>query len=38
MIYIPSFMKMGRGIQAILRIYLRNLGGCDVGTTYERDL
>jgi hypothetical protein len=31
-------MKMGRGVQAILRFYHRNLKGCDVGTTDERDL
>jgi hypothetical protein len=32
-IYIPSFMKAGRGVQAILRFCLRNLGGCNVGIT-----
>jgi hypothetical protein len=25
MIYVPSFMKIGRGVQAILRFCLRNL-------------
>jgi hypothetical protein len=27
MMYIPSFMMTGRGVQAILRLYLRNLEG-----------
>jgi hypothetical protein len=31
MIYIPSFMKIGAGVQAILRFYLRNLIGFSVG-------
>jgi hypothetical protein len=38
MIYIPSFMNIGRGIQAILRLCLRNLRGCNVGITDGRDL
>jgi hypothetical protein len=38
MIYIPSFMKIGKGIQAILRFCLRNLIGCNVGITDGRDL
>jgi uncharacterized protein YraI len=37
MTYIPSFMKIGGGVQAILRFCLRNLGGCDVGNTGGRD-
>jgi hypothetical protein len=31
-------MKTDRGVQAILRFYLRNLKGCDAGITDERDL
>jgi hypothetical protein len=37
MIYLPSFMKIGTGVQAILRFCLRNLKGCDVGITDGRD-
>jgi hypothetical protein len=33
MIYIPSFMKIGTGIQAMLRFCLSNLRGCNVGIT-----
>jgi hypothetical protein len=36
--YIPSFMKIGIGIQAILTFYLRNLRDCNVGITDGRDL
>jgi hypothetical protein len=32
-IYVPSFMKIGTGVQAILRFYLENLRGCNVGIT-----
>jgi hypothetical protein len=38
MISIPSFMKIGAGIQAVLRFCLRNLRGCNVGITDGRDL
>jgi hypothetical protein len=38
MIYIPSFMKIDTGIQAILRFYIGNFRGCNVGITDERDL
>jgi hypothetical protein len=38
MINIPSFMKTGTGVQAILRFCLRNLRGCNVRVTDERDL
>jgi hypothetical protein len=31
--YIPSFVKIGTGVQAILRFYLRNLRGFNVGIT-----
>jgi hypothetical protein len=33
MMYIPSFMKTGTGIEAILRFCFRDLRGCNVGTT-----
>jgi hypothetical protein len=38
MIYIPSFMKIGTGVQAILRFGLRNLRGCNVCITAGREL
>jgi hypothetical protein len=37
MTYIPSFMKIGTGVQAILRIFLRNFTGCNIGITDGRD-
>jgi hypothetical protein len=37
-ICIPSFMKIGTGVQAILKFSLRNLRGCNVGITDVRDL
>jgi hypothetical protein len=37
-IYIPSFMKVDIGVQAILKLCLRNLKGCNVGITDERAL
>jgi hypothetical protein len=36
--YVPSFMKIGTGVQAILKFCLRNLRGCNVGITDGRDL
>jgi uncharacterized protein YraI len=33
MIYSPSFMKIGTGVQAILRFCLSNFSGCKVGIT-----
>lgn len=33
-----SFMKIGAGVQAILRFYLSNLRSCNVGITDWRDL
>jgi uncharacterized protein YraI len=33
---LPSFMKIGTGIQAILRFCLSNLKGCNVGITDGR--
>jgi hypothetical protein len=38
MAYILSFMRTGRGIEAILRYCLINLRGCNVGVTEGRDL
>jgi hypothetical protein len=38
MIFLPSFMKIDAGVQAILRFCLRNLRGCNVGITDGRDL
>jgi hypothetical protein len=38
MIYLPSFMKIGIGIQSILRFCLRNFKGCSVGITDVRGL
>jgi hypothetical protein len=37
-LYIPSFMETGTGVQAILRLCFRNLRGCNVGNTDGRDL
>jgi hypothetical protein len=37
MIYAPSFMKIGTGVQAILRFCLRNLRGCNAGITNGKD-
>jgi hypothetical protein len=36
--YIPSLMKIGIGVQKILRICLRNMRGCNAGNTDGRDL
>jgi hypothetical protein len=33
MIYVPNFMKIGSGVQAILRFCLRNLIVSNVGIT-----
>jgi hypothetical protein len=33
MIYMPSFTKINAGVQAILRLSLRNLRVCNVGFT-----
>jgi hypothetical protein len=32
------FMKIGTGVQAVLRFCLRNLRGCNVGITDGKDL
>jgi hypothetical protein len=33
MTFLPSFMKIGSGVQAILRFRLSNLNGCNAGIT-----
>jgi hypothetical protein len=33
MTYVPSLMKIGTCVQAILRFCLRNFRGCNVGIT-----
>jgi hypothetical protein len=38
MIYIPSFMKIGTGVQGILRFCLRNSRCFNVGITDGKDL
>jgi hypothetical protein len=38
MIYMPCFMKIGTGVQAVLRCRPRNLRGCNVGITDGMDL
>jgi hypothetical protein len=37
MIRIPSFVKIGTGIKAVLRFGLRNFGGCNIGITNVRN-
>jgi hypothetical protein len=37
MIYLRSFVKIGTGVQSILRFCLRNLTGCNIGITDGRD-
>jgi hypothetical protein len=36
--YLSSFMKIATGVQAILKLCLRNLKGLNVGITGGRDL
>jgi hypothetical protein len=36
-IYVPSFMNIGTGVQANIGFYLRNLSGCNVGITDVRN-
>jgi hypothetical protein len=38
MIYIQSFMKIGTGVQTVLKFCLRNLRGCNVGIPDWNDL
>jgi hypothetical protein len=35
---IPSFMKMGTGVKAILKIFFRNLRGCNIGIACGRNI
>jgi hypothetical protein len=37
-IYVQSIMKIGTGVQSILRFCLSSLKGCDVGATDGGDL
>jgi hypothetical protein len=38
MIFLPDFMKIGAGVESILRFCLRSLNGCNVGITDGSDL
>jgi hypothetical protein len=38
MIYIPNFVKISEGLQALLRFSFRSLRGCDAGISDERNL
>jgi hypothetical protein len=38
MIYVPSVLKIGIGVQRVLRFCLSNLRGCNVGVIDRRDL
>jgi hypothetical protein len=38
MIFLPSFMKIGTGVRAILRFRFRNLNGCNIGITDMNEL
>jgi hypothetical protein len=38
MMYLPSFIKIDSGVQAIIMFYLRNLKNCNVGITIGRDI
>jgi hypothetical protein len=38
MIHIPSLMKIGAGVQAIIRVCLSNFRGCNFRITDRRDL
>jgi hypothetical protein len=35
MIFVPSFMKIGAGVQAVLKFCFRKLSGCNVGIADE---
>jgi hypothetical protein len=37
-IFVSSFMKIGTGVQAISRIFLKDLRDCNIVITDERDL
>jgi hypothetical protein len=36
--YITGVMKIVTGVQAILSLYIRNMGGCNVGITDGQEL
>jgi hypothetical protein len=36
--YVPMIIKIGTGIKALLRVWLNNLNGCNVGITKESAL
>jgi hypothetical protein len=38
MIFLPSYMKTGAGVQAVLKFCLRNLRGCNVGISEVKEL
>jgi hypothetical protein len=38
MIFLPTFMKIGTGAQAILRLCLSNLNDCNVGIIEGKEL
>jgi hypothetical protein len=38
MIYISSYMKIGRDVEGKLRFFLSSLKACNVGLTDRRDL
>jgi hypothetical protein len=37
-LYTASFMKISYGVQAVVRLYVRNLRGCNIGNANWRDL
>jgi uncharacterized protein YraI len=37
-IFLPSFMKIGKGVQAMLRFCISNLNCCNVSVTVEKEL
>jgi uncharacterized protein YraI len=38
MIYIPSFMNIGTGVEVILKFCISNFRGCNVGIADGKDL
>jgi hypothetical protein len=38
MMYLPSFMKIGTGVQAVLKLFLRNLRSCNICIADGRDI
>jgi hypothetical protein len=37
-VFLSSFTKIGAGVQAILRHFLNNLNGCNIGVTVGNEL